>query len=170
MSKTSDMGGITELLCQAGAVMELPVLAYHQAGAILTGGSMFTRFEVARSESYSGGDVERELGRLGVAVTGRGFTPGNDAHPYGLLTFHVKASQRRWCEYILRRARFDVATVIDTRNAPWAERHDGPIPAWSGKASKMGTAMKRSKKVGPAAMKSGKRGVLGRLLDWLLNG
>jgi len=87
MSKTSDMSGITELLCQIGPVMELPMLAFRQAGAILTGGSMFTRFEVARSESYSGQDVERELARLGVAITGRGFTPGSKEHPHGPVSY-----------------------------------------------------------------------------------
>jgi len=129
---------------------------------------MFTRFEVARSESYSGQDVERELARLGVAITGRGFTPGSKEHPHGLLTFHVKASQRRWCEYVLRCAKFNVVTVVDARNAAWAERHDGPIPAWSGRASKMGTAKRRGNFVPPAATAvEPKRGWVSRLLDWL---
>jgi len=169
MSKTSDMSGITEALCQAGAVMELPMLAFHQGRAILSGGSGWTRFEVARSESYSGQDVERELRRLGVTITGRGFVPGDKTHPHGILTFHVKASQRRWCEYILRCARFNVVTVVDTRNATWAELHDGPIPAWSGRPSKMGVTRQhaltvKGKSAEPQKMKGGFR----RLIDWLV--
>jgi len=162
MSKTDDMSALTELLCQIGPVMELPMLAFHQAGAILSGGSGWTRFAVARSESYSGQDVERELKRLGVCITGRGFTPGSKEAPYGLLTFHVKASQRRWCEYVLRRTGFDVVTVVDVRNAEWAAQHDGPIPAWSGKASSKVLAVVKE----PTKTQQ-RKGGLQRLLDWL---
>lgn len=172
MSKTDDMSTLTELLCQAGTVMEWPMLTLHQAGAILSGGSLFTRFEVARSESYCGQDVENELARVGVAVTGRGFVPGSKEYPHGLLTFHVKTSQRRWCEYILLRAGFNVVTVVDARNVTWAERHDGPIPAWSGKVSKMGTVATRVEKAPTSPSMKGelKRGKLVQLLDWLLEG
>jgi len=166
------MSGATELLCQAGQVMELPVLALHQASAVLTGNGLFTHFEVARSEAYSGKDIENELARVGVSITGRGFVPGSKEHPHGLLTFYVKASQRSWCEYALRRAKIHTVTVVDTRNAEWAERHDGPVAAWSGKPSKIGATAKRVEKAGTSLSieREPKRGRVARLLDWLLEG
>ena len=168
MSSTDDMNSLTELLCRIGPVMELPMLAFRQAGAILGGSSGWTRFGVARSESYSGQDVENELARLGVSITGRGFTPGSKEHPHGLLTFHVKASQRRWCEYALQRARFDVITVVDIRNAEWAAQHDGPIPAWSGKLSKMGITRQHTPMVREKSAETQQRkGGFQRLIDWL---
>jgi len=167
MSKTDDMNSLTELLCQIGPVMELPMLAFHQAGAVLTGSSLFTRFEVTRSEQYCGQDVENELNRVGVSSTGRGFVPGSKEFPYGLLTFYVKKSQRRWCEYALLRAGFNTVTVVDVRNAEWAAQHDGPIPAWSGKASKMGAARRRVSVVEEPTKTQKRKGGLQRLLDWL---
>jgi len=170
MSRTSDMSGATELMSQAGQVLELPMLAFHQASAVLTGGSLFTKFEVARSEAYCGQDVENELNRVGVSSTGRGFVPGSEQYPYGLHILYVKASQRRWAEYALRRCTgFDVITVVDVRNAEWPERHDGPIPAWSGRASKMGTVARSVGLAGtsPSTKREPKRGRVSRLLDWL---
>ena len=172
MSKTDDMSSLTELLCRAGAVMELPMLAFHQASAILTGSSMWTRFEVARSEEYCGQSVEDELNRVGVSSTGRGFIPGSKEFPYGLLTFCVKKSQRRWAEYALRRCTgFNVVTVVDAKNAEWAAQHDGPIPAWSGKASKMGVVTRQHAPIAKkktAETRQRKGGLLQQLVDWLV--
>jgi hypothetical protein len=83
MSKTSDMSGATELLCEVGQVLELPMLAFHQGRALLTGGSGWTRFTVARSESYCGQDIETEkrakAGMAGpVAELALGIDGGND--------------------------------------------------------------------------------------------
>lgn len=150
--------------------MELPMLAFHQASAILTGGSMWTHFEVTRSESYCGQDVENELNRVGVSSTGRGFVPGNKEYPYGLLTFCVKKSQRRWAEYALRRCTgFNVVTVVDAKNAEWAAHHDGPIPAWSGKPSKMGITRQHILTIkGKSAEPQQRKGGFQRLIDWLV--
>lgn len=157
------MSDMVDTLAKLDVIEPLTLAAYQVAS-----GGGWTRLEFLRNAGWSGYEVEKELKRFSIPIHGRGFTKKTKEYPGGTLFCYVKREQARWAEYVLRRARVQVVSVIDVRNEEWADGHDGPVPAWSGRASRMGTAKRRGNFVEPATTKvEPKRGVLGRLLDWL---
>jgi len=132
---------ILEQVAHAGTLLELPGLAIHR---VIDGPQ--TMFTVARNAGWSGAEIERELRRLHIGLCGRNFDADH-------LYFFVKRDQARWAEYVLRRAGVPVLTVIDERNAAWAEGK-GAVPGWDARPARQ----KRAKQ---------KRGLLARLWDEL---
>jgi len=160
------MGDLVDALAKLDVIEPLTLAAYQVAS-----GGGWVRIEFLRNAGWSGYEVERELKRFSVPIHGRGFTEKTKEHPQGTLFCYVKREQARWAEYILHRARVQVVSVIDARNATWAELHDGPVPQWDGKPSRAGTAKNAGKATASSSKDRGPgRGRLGRLFDWLLNG
>lgn len=137
------MDPVTEALAKVGALLELPGLAIQAA----TRGPQ-VKIEFARAQGWSGQMAENELRRLHIPICGRGFTKTT-------LCLYVRKRQAVWAEYVLRRAGCPVLTVMDSRNAQWAEGK-GPVPAWDEKECLPNPKTKQ--------------GLLTRLLDWLVNG
>lgn len=150
-------------------VIEPLTLAVYQAAS----GGGWVRLEWDRASGWSGVEVERELRRFSIPVHGRGFTPVTKEWPAGTLFCYVKRGQARWAEYVLRRAGVPVLTVIDARNEVWAEGK-GPVLAWDERGKRAATSPTRKRGLTPLAdlvtRGKRKRGTLGRLVDWLLNG
>ena len=156
------MSDLVDALAKLDVIEPLTLAAYQ-----LSSGGGWVRIEFLRNAGWSGYEVEKELRRFSIPIHGRGFTRKSKEYPQGTLFCYVKRKQARWAEYILRRARVPVLTVVDARNVTWAELHDGPVPQWDGKASRAGTTKNAGSTPAPVAKK---RGRLGRLLDWLLEG
>ena len=155
------MSNLVDTLAKLDVIEPLTLAAYQAAS-----GGGWVRIEFLRNAGWSGYEVEKELKRFSIPIHGRGFTrEKTEEYPEGTLFCYVKKEQARWAEYILQRARVPVLTVIDARNATWAELHDGPVPQWDGKASRVGIAKNAGIKEPPAPQQQ--KGGLQRLLDWL---
>ena len=81
----------------------------------------------------TGGDVERELARVGVDICGRWFSPASEEYPHGTLSCLVRGGQARWAEYAATAAGVAfVSKPIDARSVAAAMARQGRrIPAWS---------------------------------------
>lgn len=87
----------------------------------------------------SGWQVEDTLRRYAIHGYGRGIAvelePGADGQQRKIYRrwVWVNADQASWAEYLLLRSGVTLLSVIDPRNAEWAQRHDGQAPApWQG--------------------------------------
>jgi len=162
------MSGLVDTLAKLDW-METATLAAYQ----IASGDGWTRLEFLRNAGWSGYEVEKELKRFSIPIHGRGFTRKSKEYPQGTLFCYVKREQARWAEYILRRARVPVLTVIDARNVTWAELHDGPVAAWSGKASRAGV-VRNAGSLPPSLVEERsaepqqRKGGFQRLIDWLV--
>lgn len=110
------------------------------------------RIHVSRKAELNGGEIERMLKRYGVALWGRGFTPGPD----GTVFFYVKKRQANWAEYLLERRGVPiVGRIINPANAQAREKHGGTMPrAWADHPRR--TPAKRTEP-----------DIFDRVLDWL---
>ena len=166
------MSDLVDTLAKLDVIEPLTLAAYQVAS-----GGGWTKIEFLRNSGWSGYEVEKELKRFSIPIHGRGFTKKTKEHPEGTLFCYVKREQSRWAEYILRRARVPVLTVVDVRNATWAEGHDGPVPQWDNKPSRAGV-VRNAGSPPPLAVSVGeksaetqqRKGGFQRLIDWLVEG
>jgi len=141
-----------ELISHIGAQMGKALDVPKRVRMAAEGGGLVC-FVLDRRGGWCGGEAEAELARFEVPIVDRDFDAG---HFYWL----VKRSQAEWAEYLLLRAGAPLLSVVNPRNAEWAEGK-GRVPAWGeGRQGDRGTGRGRAEP----------QGVLGRLWAWLWDG
>lgn len=118
----------------------------------------------------TGGDVERELDRLGVSICGRWFAPASEKHPCGLLSCLVPERQARWAEHLLTvKGITFTSEPIDAKSVAAAQRRQGqPIPAWSERGQSRPSV--RLSEMQFPKQREEEQGPVGRLVKWLRDG
>lgn len=154
------MSDWTDLLCQFDVYDRADALVHQTTGN-------YRKFEWARTPGgASGGEIERELARVGVGICGRWFSPASEEHPHGTLSLLVHERQARWAEYVLSAFGIQfVSEPVDARSMAAATARQGRrIPAWSERSRAVDSAIRFQSR------ESESRTVVERLKSWLFEG
>lgn len=150
----------TDLLASCNVIDRADALVHQAAGD-------YRKLEWARTPGGpTGGDVERELKRLGVGICGRWFEPASREHPHGLLSCLIRDEQVRWAEYVATAFGVPVTSApVDAKSVAAALARQGRrIPAWAERSRAIDGAIRLQSR------ESESRTVVERLKDWLFEG